>query len=343
MSSTACGPPASANGCSQRRQPPPAAGPAIFFAPGIAQTSQSCYAVTRISGGFSAGPEAGADKTLKKVAGNILAALGWYAAFMAMQAAVGLAGSLLLLAHAVLAGSLANWSEAAIYDQYSSAFLQAVLPLTLLSYALLVATLLIAFWGCGKSLWRECRFVRAPKRCYLWPVLTALFLYLAANVSLLVAPYPEAMLEPLEDYSAELSGGGMVLFTLCVVCITPLVEELVFRGLIYRQLRRAMPAGAAILLSALIFGSAHLGGSWLLMIPAFVVGLTNAYTLEKTGSLLPCIAAHFAANLSSLLQALFLFTGSGVQWAAAILSLTASAVCAVLLLASRAGTKTGYF
>lgn len=271
-----------------------------------------------------------------KILGSILAALGWAAMFFAMQFAAAMAFGLCIAAKLAVQAALDPSLD--VSAQYYVEAMGAALPMALLSYLLTFATVAIAFWGAGKNLLRECGFTPAAGRRYLWPVLTALFLYLGDNIALLVAPLPESMLAPLEEYSTQLTGGGsLLLYALCVVCITPVAEELVFRGLIYRRLRRAMPMGAAVLLSAVIFGAAHFSGSWLLMLPAFLIGLTNAYALEKTGSLLPCIAAHFAANLTSLLQAPFAYAPAGVQWAAAGACLALSAASAFLLVRTQAG------
>ena len=91
---------------------------------------------------------------------------------------------------------------------------------------------------------------------------------------------------PLEAASSVVGG----------VVLAPFVEEVAFRGLLYATLRRRLDWLAAALLSAALFALPHgygLGGS----LSVFVSGLVWAWGYERTGSLLPGIAAHAANNL----------------------------------------------
>jgi membrane protease YdiL (CAAX protease family) len=94
---------------------------------------------------------------------------------------------------------------------------------------------------------------------------------------------------------------GKVVSILSVYLISPLVEELVFRGLVQTRLRKAMSAFWAVLLSALLFSAVHLmTGSVMTVIFTFAIGLVCALAYEKTGSLLPAIVAHIVCNLCGL-------------------------------------------
>ncbi|HYF52175.1 MAG TPA: type II CAAX endopeptidase family protein [Planctomycetota bacterium] len=77
------------------------------------------------------------------------------------------------------------------------------------------------------------------------------------------------------------------------VCAAPLCEEYIFRGLIFRGLRRSMPALSAILMSAAIFAIVHppLG-----VVPVFVMGALAGFAFERTGLLLAPILAHGVYN-----------------------------------------------
>jgi hypothetical protein len=78
----------------------------------------------------------------------------------------------------------------------------------------------------------------------------------------------------------------------------PLLEEIVFRGLLYGTLRRRLGWPAAALLSAGIFAAAH-GYGAAGFGSVFASGIMWAVAYEKTGSLLPGIAAHAANNVSA--------------------------------------------
>lgn len=93
-------------------------------------------------------------------------------------------------------------------------------------------------------------------------------------------------------------GSGLVLAIslLEYVVFAPLFEELVFRGLLFATLRRKYGWGMAAAISAGIFALAH-GYGVLGTVSVFWSGILWAWAYEKTGSLLPGMAAHMLNNL----------------------------------------------
>ncbi len=90
----------------------------------------------------------------------------------------------------------------------------------------------------------------------------------------------------------------LMLNVLYVAAIPALVEELAFRGIALGLLRK-YGDGFAILISSLLFGLLH--GN-LIQIPfAFCVGIALAYTVVRTGSIVPAILIHFINNAMSCL------------------------------------------
>jgi membrane protease YdiL (CAAX protease family) len=84
----------------------------------------------------------------------------------------------------------------------------------------------------------------------------------------------------------------------------PVGEELFFRGLLFRSLRRRFRFSVSAAVSATVFGLVHLPAT---VIPLmFVVGWALAYVVEKRGSLLPSIAAHAAFNVIGITSILLL-------------------------------------
>lgn len=87
------------------------------------------------------------------------------------------------------------------------------------------------------------------------------------------------------------------------VVLTPVVEEILFRGLLFATLRARLGLGASAVLSAAIFAVAH-GYGAAGFIAVFWSGVLWAVAYEKTGSLLPSIAAHAVDNLGASLALL---------------------------------------
>jgi membrane protease YdiL (CAAX protease family) len=92
------------------------------------------------------------------------------------------------------------------------------------------------------------------------------------------------------------------------VVLTPVFEEIVFRGLLFATLRRRFGTGTAAVLSASIFAIAH-GYGVLGFAAVFWSGLLWAYAYERTGSLLPSMAAHAADNLMASIGVILVLRG----------------------------------
>lgn len=89
--------------------------------------------------------------------------------------------------------------------------------------------------------------------------------------------------------------GAAAFFTFqAVALVTPLTEEVFFRGFVFAGLIPRFGVVKATLVSALIFSVFHLSIG--LLIPVFVTGLLLALLYRKTGSLWPCIFAHAGQN-----------------------------------------------
>jgi membrane protease YdiL (CAAX protease family) len=80
------------------------------------------------------------------------------------------------------------------------------------------------------------------------------------------------------------------------VLLTPLFEEILFRGLLFFTLRNRFGAWNSALMSSLFFSLVHFYS-----LPGFLMtfwsGFVWAIAFERTGSLLPGIAAHAIYNL----------------------------------------------
>ncbi len=80
---------------------------------------------------------------------------------------------------------------------------------------------------------------------------------------------------------------------LLMVVLAPIVEELVFRGLLYRMLRERWGVVVSIAVSAMFFSLVHHG---LLISPQLLGGVIFALAYEWSRSLWVAIALHMGAN-----------------------------------------------
>lgn len=95
----------------------------------------------------------------------------------------------------------------------------------------------------------------------------------------------------------EIDAANPVLMIFCVGIFGPLVEEVLFRGMVFGKLRRAFSFLPAALISSAIFGLYHM--NLVQGIYAGVFGLILAYVFEKTETIWGCYLLHAFFNLSS--------------------------------------------
>lgn len=85
------------------------------------------------------------------------------------------------------------------------------------------------------------------------------------------------------------------------------MEELLFRGLLYRAFRLRFSVLNALLFSSLIFALIHTQYIQypFYMAVVFLMGVVCAFLLERTRSLNSSIAFHFAANTTAITTSYF--------------------------------------
>lgn len=139
---------------------------------------------------------------------------------------------------------------------------------------------------------------------------------------LLTAALPLSTWE--EQAFARMVGGN--LGAIAGTCLlAPVLEEMLFRGIILRSFLVQYERWGAIAGSALIFGVAHL--NIYQFIGAFIVGLVLGWLFERSRSLFPCILLH--ATYNSAILALENSGYSGFDRSTPVLSLPTIALSAV--------------
>lgn len=88
----------------------------------------------------------------------------------------------------------------------------------------------------------------------------------------------------------------------------PIVEEIFFRGVIYRWLRDKWGIFIGMIVSGLVFGIAHFEPAT--VVPAIVMGFVLALVYEKSKSLWPPILIHMLNNTLAI-AALYAYLGTG--------------------------------
>lgn len=87
---------------------------------------------------------------------------------------------------------------------------------------------------------------------------------------------------------------GLLAAFIAVSIVAPLVEELLFRGIILRGFLKYYSVKKSIIVSALLFGIMHLN-PWQFL-GAFMFGILFGWWFVKTRSIIPCILGHALNN-----------------------------------------------
>jgi membrane protease YdiL (CAAX protease family) len=116
------------------------------------------------------------------------------------------------------------------------------------------------------------------------------FLAGAAN-SIVVWLFPMSA-DDVARFEEQMAPGIVPILFSCVAA--PVLEEMLFRGVILRGFLRQYSRTFAILWSATLFGIAHL--NLYQMMTALTIGIVAAWLYERCRSLWPCILLHAAYN-----------------------------------------------
>ena len=87
--------------------------------------------------------------------------------------------------------------------------------------------------------------------------------------------------ETYQQVAAQQYGAWLPLGLLCYGVIAPIAEELVFRGLLYHELRRFLKMPSAMVISAALFAMYH--GNAVQGLYAFAIGMLMVYAYEYFG------------------------------------------------------------
>lgn len=108
----------------------------------------------------------------------------------------------------------------------------------------------------------------------------------------------------------------LTLTFISLVILPPITEEIMLRGVIYSSLKSKLPTFFAVILTSLLFASAHLpeGGKsglfWIGAVDTFTLSLVLIYLREKTNGIYSSIILHAFKNGVAFY---FLFLSTGVR------------------------------
>jgi membrane protease YdiL (CAAX protease family) len=162
----------------------------------------------------------------------------------------------------------------------------------------------------GPPAWRDVAW-GAVAGVVLYPVVS---IVAGTVVVILLRSLTGGSVETPDQLSPDLTGAGRALAAVYAILVAPVVEELYYRGVLFRGLldRRGFPVAAAV--SSLVFGLVHwplgepLADALVLPIVMTVTGFGLAWIYARRRTLVAPIAAHMAFNAIGIV---LIFSGIG--------------------------------
>lgn len=123
---------------------------------------------------------------------------------------------------------------------------------------------------------------------YLWIIL-------AQNI-----PTFQNSLSAMETVNKSIESGSGLELILTVVIVAPLIEELLFRGIVFRSMQKVFPVWVSIMLSTIMFGVYHM--NLIQAVYATFMGIVAGIIYYKTNRLKYPIIVHAANNFIDAMQ-----------------------------------------
>lgn len=140
------------------------------------------------------------------------------------------------------------------------------------------------------------RSVSVKQMVMVLPAFTAYFVVSASLTTLATHFISSFNVNQAQDvgFSNLASNAQLIATFFSLVVFTPIVEELIFRGALFRGLRIHLPFWVAAVVTSIAFGLAHM--QWNVAVDTLALSLTLCFLVEKTNSIVPAILLHALKN-----------------------------------------------
>ena len=168
-----------------------------------------------------------------------------------------------------------------------------------------------------KKLTNEVSIRKIPVKGILPIAIMAVCFNVITSVVVSNLPWPQSWMDSYMANSSSIDGS--IMSWIVAVLMAPVLEEIVFRGLMYSRLKKGLPVIAAAILTSMAFGIAH--GTIIWFIYTFIFSLVLIWVFERFQSLTACIVLHMAYNLSGMALSLIPEDAAVVIWILFVVSI----------------------
>lgn len=148
---------------------------------------------------------------------------------------------------------------------------------------------------------------------YLLIIPFGIFNMMWANmfVALLQMFMPEFMIKSYSGTAEAIYGSSLIIQFITAGFVGPIVEEMIFRALVYKRTKKIAGMIPAAIISSVLFGVFH--ANWIQAPYAIIIGFMCVFVYEKYKSIIAPIILHISANCFSLLIAFWAGDASSTE------------------------------
>ncbi|NLZ33824.1 MAG: CPBP family intramembrane metalloprotease [Clostridiales bacterium] len=229
---------------------------------------------------------------------SFFAAIGYLLLVLVIQVVVsGIAGMVIGFIYA--ATSLSSGSEVDILgiENYIGSSMSIIF---ILNNIITAVTILIIYRVRKKNIKEELQFIKSNNLNMIIAIILGLSIWLFDSGVLSIIQEAGLLAEhfaTMEETLSPITQGNMFIVIISVGIIGPFVEELIFRGLIYKTLIKKFSVLWTIIIQAILFGLFHF--NLIQSAYATLMGILLGYAVYKTKSIWPAVLMHIVNNLAS--------------------------------------------
>ncbi len=158
----------------------------------------------------------------------------------------------------------------------------------------------------------------------IWILVVILCLSLSINNFICMSPLVEIS-DGYQNANAAFYAGAFLFELLGPGLFTPVLEELLFRGIVYEEAKEIFSKKVAIIFSAFVFAVLHF--NIVQFVYSFLLGIVLILIMEKTKHLYGAILGHIVANMFAVIR-----NESGMFQDLTVVSAKAVSISGILLI-----------
>ena len=237
---------------------------------------------------------------MKNVGKSIGKAALYFLVYFGMQVVVSGVFSFVITTKMTM-GMMAGNEEvdvAAMTEKVMDVVMSQAMTMTLIAGILALLIYAIVFLIRKKNFFTETSIGPMPVNGILPVALVAVGFNVMVSMLLPLLPFPESWIASYQQNSSVIGDGNVVIAWICTILLAPVLEEIVFRGLVYTRLKQGMPKIVAAVITSLLFALVH--GTIIWGIYTFLLSMILIWTFETYQSLTANILLHLFFNLTGM-------------------------------------------